>query len=116
MHEIDVEHKLSRRHTQGPQQLKLVFRGQDKAILEHTFDGVPYGFAIIVEQHIPVACSGMVEVRSNAPKDGNPAACDNVPEPPLIQQTSRFNKQRGRGLIECLEFVGHSHLHTLSGY
>ena len=66
-----VEHKLSRSHTQGPQQLELVFRGQDKAILEHAFDVIPYRLAIIVEQHIRVERSGMVQVRSSAPKDGN---------------------------------------------
>jgi hypothetical protein len=75
--------------------------------LEHAFDGTSNSCAIVVEKHIDVARSGMGEVRTSAPKDGDPAADNNIPEPSLIQQSARFNEQRGRCLIERLEFVGH---------
>lgn len=56
---------------------------------------------------IKFARSGMAEVRSTAAKDRNPAAGYNVPDQFLVQQTACFDEQRGRGLIECLEFVAH---------
>lgn len=53
-----------------------------------------------------VARSGVGEVRTSAPKDGNPAAGNNIPERSHIQQSARFNEQRGQearplALVDC---------------
>jgi hypothetical protein len=59
VHKVHVKYKFAGRHAQGTQQLELVFRGQDEAILEHAFDTTSYGCPIVVEKHIDVPRSRM---------------------------------------------------------